>query len=92
MKLSLTVTALDGTERVVEAGFSAQVQYEERSGRTITSWRDSPPGLRDWALLAWLTEAPGIGFREWTDSVEMVAFTGTGDANPTPPAVAPGPP
>lgn len=90
MKLIFTVTGLDGAERTVEAGFAAQVRYEEVSGRTVTSWRDNPPGVRDWALLAWLAEGETVPFRAYTDSVEMVALSGTTEANPTQPGANPG--
>ena len=89
MKLMLEVTDLEGNPRDVCAGFSHQIRYEELSGRTVTSWVTSPPGVRDFALLAWIVEGEGQPFREWTDSVEMVTLTGTEEATPTKPEAAP---
>jgi hypothetical protein len=84
MKLAFTVTDLEGNEREVVAGFAQQVRYEEYTGRTVTGWRDNPPGVRDWAVLCWLTETgESMPFKAWTDSVEMVLLTGTVEANPT---------
>jgi hypothetical protein len=84
MKLKFTVTDLEGNEREVVAGFSAQVRYEEFTGHTVTTWKDNPPGVRDWAVLCWLAESDGsMPFRAWTDTVEMVMLVGTVEANPT---------
>jgi hypothetical protein len=85
MKLKFTVTDLEGNEREVVAGFSEQVRYEEYTGRPVTGWgKDNPPGIRDWAVLCWLTETnESMPFRAWTDSVEMVMLAGTVEANPT---------
>jgi len=86
MRLTFTVTGLDGATRTVEAGFSAQVRYEEIAGRTLTSWRSDAPGVRDWAILAWVAETgEDTPFRVWTDSVEMVTLTGTIETDPTRP-------
>jgi hypothetical protein len=90
MKLRFTVTDLEGNERTVDAGFSAQVRYEEQTGRTVTSWGSNPPGVRDWAVLAWLAEGESMPFRAWTDSVEMVTLTETVTVNPTKPGASPG--
>jgi hypothetical protein len=91
VKLGFTVTALDGSTRTVEAGFSAQVRYEELAGRTVTSWKESPPGIRDWALLAWLGETnEATPFRAWTDAAEMVALTGVVSVDPTRPVAVAG--
>jgi hypothetical protein len=84
MKLQFTVTDLEGKDRTVVAGFAQQVRYEEYTGRTVTGWRDNPPGIRDWAILCWLTETgEDTPFKAWTDAVEMVLLTGTVEAVPT---------
>jgi hypothetical protein len=93
MKLVLEVTDLQGAKREVTAGFSDQVRYEEITGRTVTTWGSSPPGVRDWALLAWLAETrEAKPFRAWTDVAEMVTLVRTVDADPTQPGAAPGTP
>ena len=91
MKLAFTVTNLDGSTRTVNAGFTAQCRYEELSGRTITSWQANPPGVRDWATLAWLADtAESVPFRAWTDTVEMVALTGVISTDPSRPVAVAG--
>jgi hypothetical protein len=91
MKITLTVTDLEGVQRDVVAGFSHQVAYEKYTGKSITGWKQQPPGIYDFAVLAWTVETrQGTPFERWTDSVEMVMFTGWEDTNPTKPGASPG--
>jgi hypothetical protein len=92
MRITLTVTDLDGRPRTVVAGFKDQIAYEAYAGRTITSWnKDHMPGVRDFAILAWITETgQATPFPAWTDTVEMVVFEGVESTDPTRPGVSPG--
>jgi hypothetical protein len=92
MKIALTVTGLDGSTRPVVAGFREQIGYEKFTGKPITGWQATPPGVYDFAVLAWIAETgQAEPFTAWTDTVEMVTFDGVESTDPTRPGVSPAP-
>ena len=92
MRVVLAVTDLDGNDREVVAGFGDLVAYEKYTGKSVGTWATNPPGVYDFAVMAWIAETDqAIPFREWTDSVEMAVMKRTESVDPTRPGVSPGP-
>jgi hypothetical protein len=93
MRVVIVVTDLDGVDREVTAEFSALVGYEKYTGRSVGTWATTPPGVYDFAVLAWIAETDqAVPLRAWTDSVEMAVMRRTESVDPTRPGPLPGPP
>ena len=86
MELTLSVT-IDGKEQTVRTRLAHLVEYERSSGRTVTSWSESLPGVTDLATLAWITvnANPRPPFEQWLETVDAVELVDIGSGDPTNP-------
>lgn len=87
VRVTLTVTDLEGADRELTAGFGQLCKYEKHTGRSVLSWQKATPGVYDFAVLAWIVETGmAVPFDSWTDTVGMVVMTGFTKTDPTKPA------
>lgn len=91
MQFVLEITKENET-REVTTRLADVVNYEQFTGREITTWGERTPGVRDVAVLAYYadTTAPREPFEVWLETVDNVQLMDVTTPTPTKPGRTPG--